>query len=222
MLTNKTTGETRLIVINHDDDHARIRFGDSSRNNIFGKYLTNNGARIALPTIEWKNTHHNMRLIKAGLAMIMQKQLDPNFNVSVVISNPGLDENSHVPNVHDIGTILLVTKKMIELMRDAGETIPDSFLSALSTIIIYSSTHADEINVGKLILPLVGLSFAGLGWYMPKFKQNYFVGFKLPFVPHLEWSLLNFPSSHNIITAVEVIAFDCDAIRKFLLKPNSL
>ena len=60
-----------------------------------------------------------------------------------------------------------------------------AFLSALSTIIIYSSTHADEINVGKLILPLVGLSFAGLGWYMPKFKQNYFVGFKLP------WTLEN-------------------------------
>jgi uncharacterized membrane protein len=60
-----------------------------------------------------------------------------------------------------------------------------AFLSVLSTIIIYSSTHADEINVGKLILPLVGLSFAGLGWYMPKFKQNYFVGFKLP------WTLEN-------------------------------
>jgi len=59
------------------------------------------------------------------------------------------------------------------------------FLSALSAIIIYSSTHADEINVGKLILPLVGLSFVGLGWYMPKFKQNYFVGFKLP------WTLEN-------------------------------
>jgi uncharacterized membrane protein len=60
-----------------------------------------------------------------------------------------------------------------------------AFLSVLSTIIIYSSTHADQINVGKLILPLVGLSFAGLGWYMPKFKQNYFVGFKLP------WTLEN-------------------------------
>lgn len=60
-----------------------------------------------------------------------------------------------------------------------------AFLSALSTIIIYSSTHSDEINVGKLILPLVGFSFAGLGWYMPKFKQNYFVGFKLP------WTLEN-------------------------------
>jgi uncharacterized membrane protein len=60
-----------------------------------------------------------------------------------------------------------------------------AFLSALSTIIIYSSTPADEINVSKLILSLVGLSFAALGWYMPKFKQNYFVGFRLP------WTLEN-------------------------------
>jgi uncharacterized membrane protein len=60
-----------------------------------------------------------------------------------------------------------------------------AFLSILSLIIIYSSTHADQISVGKLILPLVGFSFAGLGWYMPKFKQNYFVGFKLP------WTLEN-------------------------------
>jgi uncharacterized membrane protein len=60
-----------------------------------------------------------------------------------------------------------------------------AFLSILSLIIIYSSTHADQINVGKLLLPLIGLSFAGLGWYMPKFKQNYFVGFKLP------WTLEN-------------------------------
>ena len=60
-----------------------------------------------------------------------------------------------------------------------------AFLSILSLIIIYSSTHADQINVGQLILPLVGLSFAGIGWYMPKFKQNYFVGFKLP------WTLEN-------------------------------
>ena len=60
-----------------------------------------------------------------------------------------------------------------------------AFLSILSLIIIYSTTHADQINVGQLILPLVGLSFAGIGWYMPKFKQNYFVGFKLP------WTLEN-------------------------------
>ena len=60
-----------------------------------------------------------------------------------------------------------------------------AFLSILSTIIIYSSTHADQINVGRLLLPLIGFSFTGLGWYMPRFKQNYFVGFKLP------WTLEN-------------------------------
>jgi hypothetical protein len=53
MLTNKITGETRLIVINHDD--PGIDFGANERNNIHGKYLTNNGARIAMPTVEWKN-----------------------------------------------------------------------------------------------------------------------------------------------------------------------
>jgi hypothetical protein len=69
MLTNKITGETRLI--NHDDNPG-IDFGANERNNIHGKYLTNNGARIAMPTVEWKNGTHNMRLIKAGLVMIQQ------------------------------------------------------------------------------------------------------------------------------------------------------
>jgi hypothetical protein len=40
MLTNKITGETRLIVINHDDNPGI--FGANERNNIHGKYLTNN------------------------------------------------------------------------------------------------------------------------------------------------------------------------------------
>ena len=70
-----------------------------------------------------------------------------------------------------------------------------AFLSILSTIIIYSSTHADQINVGKLILPLVGLSFAGIGWYMPKFKQNYFVGFKLPWTLESE---TNWNETHKV------------------------
>jgi hypothetical protein len=36
MLTNKITGETRLIVINHDDNPG-IDFGANERNNIHGK-----------------------------------------------------------------------------------------------------------------------------------------------------------------------------------------
>lgn len=59
-----------------------------------------------------------------------------------------------------------------------------AFLSLLSILIIYATTH-EEVNIGKMILPLIGLAFAALGWSFPKFKQNYFVGFKLP------WTLEN-------------------------------
>jgi hypothetical protein len=122
MLTNKITGETRLI--NHDDNPG-IDFGANERN-IHGKYLTNNGARIAMPTVEWKNGTHNMRLIKAGLVMIQQNHR-PFFSVSTVISNPGLDKFSYVPNLHDVATILLMTKQMIESMKKSGEDVPGLF-----------------------------------------------------------------------------------------------
>ena len=89
-----------------------------------------------------------------------------------------------------------------------------AFLSALSAIIIYSSTHADEINVGKLILPLIGLSFVGLGWYMPKFKQNYFVGFKLP------WTLENVDNwneTHKVAGKIWIYGGLFQAVVTFLL-----
>jgi hypothetical protein len=57
-----------------------------------------------MPTVEWKNGTHNMRLIKAGLVMIQQNHRP--FCVSTVISNPGLDKFSYVPNLHDVATIV--------------------------------------------------------------------------------------------------------------------
>jgi hypothetical protein len=46
------------------------------------------------------------------------KIIDPSFSVSTVISNPGLDKFSYVPNLHDVATtILLMTKQMIESMK---------------------------------------------------------------------------------------------------------
>jgi uncharacterized membrane protein len=89
-----------------------------------------------------------------------------------------------------------------------------AFLSALSTIIIYSSTHADEINVAKLILPLVGLSFAGLGWYMPKFKQNYFVGFKLPWTLENE---TNWNETHKVAGKLWIYGGLFQAVVTFIL-----
>lgn len=89
-----------------------------------------------------------------------------------------------------------------------------AFLSVLSTIIIYSSTHADELNVGKLILPLVGLSFAGLGWYMPKFKQNYFVGFKLPWTLENE---TNWNETHKVAGKLWIYGGLFQAVVTFIL-----
>ena len=59
-----------------------------------------------------------------------------------------------------------------------------AFLSMISFIIVFlASSHA--IAIGNLLLPALGLFFAGFGWYMPKIHQNYFAGFKLP------WTLEN-------------------------------
>jgi hypothetical protein len=47
-----------------------------------------------------------------------------------VISNPGLDKFSYVPNLH-IATILLMTKQMIESMKKSGEDVPGAVLNML-------------------------------------------------------------------------------------------
>jgi uncharacterized membrane protein len=59
-----------------------------------------------------------------------------------------------------------------------------AFLSLLGLIISFAST-APKLNITNLLLPLLGISFAIMGWYMPKIHQNYFAGFKLP------WTLEN-------------------------------
>ena len=59
-----------------------------------------------------------------------------------------------------------------------------AFMSLLGLIITFAST-APKLNITNLLLPLLGISFAIMGWYMPKIHQNYFAGFKLP------WTLEN-------------------------------
>jgi uncharacterized membrane protein len=58
------------------------------------------------------------------------------------------------------------------------------FLSVLSLVLLYATTH-QGIPIEKLLFPMLGLAFAAMGIYMPKIKQNYFAGFKLP------WTLEN-------------------------------
>lgn len=89
--------------------------------------------------------------------------------------------------------LLLSNLKKIDPKR--AETIDDSifqkfalfilvFMSVLSCVILYATTH-EGIHIEKVLLGIMGVSFAGMGYYMPKLKQNYFAGFKLP------WTLEN-------------------------------
>ena len=90
-----------------------------------------------------------------------------------------------------------------------------AFLSLISCIIIFSSSN-QSVDIGKLLLPALGLSFAGFGWYMPKIHQNYFAGFKLP------WTLENednWNETHKLAGRIWIYGGLSQAIAALLL-PN--
>lgn len=70
-----------------------------------------------------------------------------------------------------------------------------AFMSALNMVIL-TKTQYPGLALDKLLLPLLGLLFAVMGFYFPKLSQNYFAGFKLP------WTL----SSEANWTATHVYA----------------
>lgn len=53
------------------------------------------------------------------------------------------------------------------------------FMSILSISIIYSTVN-ETLRDGRFVFLLIGLGFSAFGLYMPKLKQNYFVGMRLP------------------------------------------
>jgi uncharacterized membrane protein len=59
-----------------------------------------------------------------------------------------------------------------------------SFLSCLSLVILYITAHPGS-SFAKLLLPVMGLLFAAIGAFLPRFQQNYFAGLRLP------WTLDN-------------------------------
>ncbi len=88
-------------------------------------------------------------------------------------------------------------------------------LSLISFIIIFSASD-HSIDIGKLLLPTLGLAFAGFGWYMPKIHQNYFAGFKLP------WTLENednWNETHKLAGKIWMYGGLAQAIAALLL-PN--
>jgi uncharacterized membrane protein len=68
------------------------------------------------------------------------------------------------------------------------------FLSLLSLLITYASAH-EGVKIEKLLFPFLGLAFAGFGMYMPKIKQNYFAGFRLPWTLESE---ANWTATHRL------------------------
>ncbi len=87
------------------------------------------------------------------------------------------------------------------------------FLSCLSMIILYITAHPG-IPIEKVLFPLLGLAFAAIGWYFPKFSQNYFAGFKLP------WTLENennWNATHKLAGKVWLICGSIQIIAGLLL-----
>jgi uncharacterized membrane protein len=88
-----------------------------------------------------------------------------------------------------------------------------AFLSLLGFIITFAAT-GPKLNITNLLLPLLGISFAIMGWYMPKIHQNYFAGFKLP------WTLENVDNwneTHKVAGKIWIYGGSIQAIGTLVL-----
>lgn len=59
-----------------------------------------------------------------------------------------------------------------------------AFMNLMSLTILFNTVHQD-LSMNKVIFIFLGIFFAALGLFMPRLKQNYFAGFRLP------WTLEN-------------------------------
>lgn len=69
-----------------------------------------------------------------------------------------------------------------------------AFLSLLSLSILWVTVHADW-KIEKLLYPVMGLAFTGMGFFLPRLRQNYFAGFKLPWTLENE---ANWDATHRV------------------------
>ncbi len=93
-----------------------------------------------------------------------------------------------------------------------------AFLSGLSLIILYGTAHRG-VPFGKLLFSFLGFGFAGMGVYMPRLKQNYFAGFRLP------WTLENaenWAATHRLAGKVWVVGGLVQCLSGVLFKESTL
>jgi uncharacterized membrane protein len=73
--------------------------------------------------------------------------------------------------------------------------------------------------MNKMLFPLLGFAFTGMGIYMPKLKQNYMAGFKLPWTLENE---ANWNATHALAGKVWTIGGALQMISAFLLNGSAI
>jgi uncharacterized membrane protein len=128
----------------------------------------------------------------------LPNKIPMHFNINGEVDGWGSRESIYLlPSIMGLTSIfvyfLMANIKKIDPKRYEGADdkvyaqfglFTSGFLCCLSIVILYSTVHSG-VDINKLIFPLLGFAFAGMGIYMPKLKQNYIAGFKLP------WTLEN-------------------------------
>ena len=123
--------------------------------------------------------------------------------------------------------LLMANIKKIDPKRYAGADekiyaqfglFTSGFLCCLSIVILYGTVHTG-IDINKLIFPLLGFAFAGMGIYMPKLKQNYIAGFKLPWTLENE---ANWNATHALAGKIWTIGGTLQMISALLLNGPSI
>jgi hypothetical protein len=147
-IKNKITKGTRIAILNHDYP-KNIDFGND-RDNIFGKYISDNKAKMLNPRGSLKASNYNMRLFKIGLIMAQQKLMDPDFSVEVIISNSSFSDRT-IPDIHDVSLVLKLTKDMLTIMKEHGETLPASMLELLDNPKVFNSSEYQQNPVDALL-----------------------------------------------------------------------
>lgn len=92
------------------------------------------------------------------------------------------------------------------------------FMSMISLVILVNTVHQD-LSMNKIIFVLLGVFFAAIGMFMPRIKQNYFAGFRLP------WTLdneQNWIATHQVAGKFWVIGGAVQALSALIFGGKAL
>jgi uncharacterized membrane protein len=93
-----------------------------------------------------------------------------------------------------------------------------AFMGLISLVILVNTTHQD-LSMNKIMFVLLGIFFAAIGMFMPRIKQNYFAGFRLP------WTLDNEPNwiaTHQLAGKFWVIGGAVQALTALIFDGKTL